>query len=963
MNAEILCVGTELVLGDILNTNAQYLSKKLAEKGINVYYQSSVGDNPERIIKALSTAVSRSNLIIFTGGLGPTADDITIETVTKALNIPLEKNEDAYNQIVKFFEVVGREMPKNNEKQAFLPKGCVVLPNDVGTAPGCVIESGNQSIAFLPGVPSEMKIMFEKYLDKYLDKYSDGVILSKFVHVYGIGESKIDEMAKDFIKGENPSVAPYAKQGETELRVTAKAQTKSDAQFLLDETVLTLSSMFGDCVYGYDDVTLESVVVNLLKQKKKTVATAESCTAGYISKRITDISGASQVFKMGVTTYSNESKTEELSVPAELIKEHGAVSSQVAACMAKGIRLKSGADFGVSITGIAGPKSDESKKPVGLSYIGISDETGEYVIESRKGEHHEREYIRYTSASEAINFLRLKLVDRMDSLNVEKTSAVLLSEMVEEPEIPEVMEEKPVETKEPTPSYLTGVMDELATPNKTHQLNISTDEFAHLKEQPKFNDKENADVKIAFDENEYTPVEDEDFEQRDIALEIYETELAKEKQKGSWKNFFIRSLDTKQEIARKITLYIAIVVFICSACWSVYFYVNPVIQQAKIKNYAVSINTSNQKRINYYSDKVNPKFASLLYDNEDTIGWITIDGTKINYPVLKSKEAPDFYMRRGFDKTFSREGSIFADEKAKIEYKKESKNIVLYGHHMTSTGTMFKDLDKYTNLKFYKKHPTFIFDTLYRDGEYKVFAVMITNSVPEQDNGNFYNYMKSQFRSDDDFIKWVEEAKIRSMINTNVDVNVDDEILTLQTCNDSFKTGDDKARLVVMARRVRDDEASLTDTSSATLNENPKYPQMWYDENSQVNPYYSPEENKVLSPDETITQKPTKGTKPKSTATTTTIPGETTTKIQTIIIFNDNPLNTTASTSSTKATSGTITKAPSSTTKAQQTSTSAQTTTKAPSSTTKAPETVTTQTTAEQTTQTTAKVEEENEQN
>ncbi|MBQ5590233.1 MAG: competence/damage-inducible protein A, partial [Clostridia bacterium] len=433
MNAEILCIGTELVLGDILNTNAQYLSQQLAQKGIDVFYQSSIGDNPERIIKSLSVSVTRSNLIIFTGGLGPTADDITISTVANALNIPLEKNQDALNKMKEYFEKTGREFTVNNEKQALLPKGCIVLPNDIGTAPGCIIESGNQRIVFLPGPPSELKLMYENYLSKYLEQYSDSIIKSKFVRIYGVAESMIDTMANSLINGTNPTVAPYAADGETKLRVTAKAKDEQTANKMIDETVKQIEDIFGANVYGYDDDTLESVIVNLLKEKGLTVATAESCTAGYISKRITDISGASTVFNMGVSTYSNESKTNELGVPAELIAEHGAVSSQVAASMAKGVKLKSNSDIGLSITGIAGPKSDDSQKPVGLSYIGISTKDGEFVIKSMKGENKDREYIRFTSASEALNLLRLYLENGKRGLKAERVDAKLVTETKKEP--------------------------------------------------------------------------------------------------------------------------------------------------------------------------------------------------------------------------------------------------------------------------------------------------------------------------------------------------------------------------------------------------------------------------------------------------------------------------------------------------------------------------------------------------
>ena len=429
MNAEILCIGTELVLGDILNTNAQYLSKQLALKGINVFYQTCVGDNVGRIKDVFSISLSRSDLIIFTGGLGPTADDITISTVCDALGVKLVKNDEAYNRIIEYFNKIGRKPTENNEKQAFLPEGSTVFQNYNGTAPGCALEKDGKCIIFMPGPPSELKAMFENSVSGYLDKFSGSVIKSKFVHIYGVGESKIDEKAAELINGSNPTVAPYAKDGEAELRVTAKSDDENSALEMIEQTVLKIKDIFKDCVYGFDDDTLQSVVVKLLKDKNLTVATAESCTAGYISKRITDISGASQVFHFGVSTYSNESKARELFVPMQLINKYGAVSSPVAACMAKGIRKKSGADIGISITGIAGPKSDDTNKPVGLSYIGLSDKNGEYVLKSQKSSLKDREYIRYTSASEALNFLRLYLLNGGENLkNAEKFNALLENE-------------------------------------------------------------------------------------------------------------------------------------------------------------------------------------------------------------------------------------------------------------------------------------------------------------------------------------------------------------------------------------------------------------------------------------------------------------------------------------------------------------------------------------------------------
>ena len=911
MNAEILCIGTELVLGDILNTNAQYLSKQLALKGINVFYQSCVGDNPERIIKALSIAVTRSNLIIFTGGLGPTADDITIATVANALSIPLEKNDEAYEHIKGYFKRIGKPLTDNNEKQAFLPKGCIVLPNDKGTAPGCVIESGNQCIVFLPGPPKELQAMYENHLIGYLDKYADGVIKSKFVHIYGVGECMIDEKAAELIKGKNPTVAPYAKDGEAELRITAKSGDEESAQKLIDETLIKIQNIFGDSIYGFDDVTLESVVVSMLKAKGLTVATAESCTAGYISKRITDISGASKIFNMGVSTYSNESKTNELGVPAELIKEHGAVSKEVAACMAKGVREKSGADIGLSITGIAGPKSDESKKPVGLSYIGISDKNGEYVIKSMKGGKNDREYIRFVSASEAINFLRLYLLNGGEKLEAEKINAVLVSEIVDLAEQKEneqsavVMTEEPKKAENSEESKIISQdgadADKESQPEKTAQIKrrslyisnpvqLSPKELIDVaaesyddeddivseqvsldslgKKLPK--NKTGGKMNIMIDQSEYKPVEDDEFKEMDIQLEEYEEQLKKERKKGFFKSLVIHKDDTSSEKVRKTTFWIALIVFIVTLSYIAFYFINPLIQQAKISAMSETYHSNDTE--GYYSSKINPKFKELYEKNSDIIGWITIDGTNIDYPVMQNKEDGEYYLRKGFNKTYSREGSIFADENSSIEYGKETKNIMLYGHHMVSTGTMFKELDKFQSVEFYKKNPTITFDSLYRDSEYKVFAVFITNSIESQDNGNFYNYRQTEFSSEKDFEEWINEAKVRSLITTDVNIDYTDEILTLQTCNDSFESDGEKARLIVMARRVRDGESKEVDTSGAKNNAEPKYPQMWYDINGEVNPYYTPEEETATTSVATTTKKTASTSNTSATYTSGTVP-------------------------------------------------------------------------------------------
>ncbi len=410
--AEIICVGTELILGDILDTNSRYLSQELANMGINVYYRSTVGDNPERLKGVFEVAKQRSNLIILTGGLGPTKDDLTVKTVCGSLEVSLVRDDRALEMMKDYFKRLDRPFTENNLSQAMVPENGTVFQNDHGTAPGSAVEKDGVTVIFLPGPPSEMTAMFEESVKPYLAKFCGGIICSHFVHIYGVGEAMMDEMTADLQESKNPTVAPYAKDGESLLRVTAKADSAEECEKLCDEMIAEIKDRFKQKVYSVDVDSLQQVVVDLLKEKKLTVATAESCTAGYISKRITEIPGASEVFTCGAVTYSNEIKHKLLGVDNDLFGSVGAVSQEVAMQMAKGVRLLSGCDIGLSITGIAGPGSDGSDKPVGLSYIGLSDKDGEYVISAHKGgRKNDREYIRWCSASEALNLLRLYLIN------------------------------------------------------------------------------------------------------------------------------------------------------------------------------------------------------------------------------------------------------------------------------------------------------------------------------------------------------------------------------------------------------------------------------------------------------------------------------------------------------------------------------------------------------------------------
>ncbi len=409
MNCELISVGTEILLGDILNTNAQYLSRQLALSGINVLHQCTVGDNRQRLLTALETAFNTSDAVILTGGLGPTPDDMTKEVCAEFFEKKLVINEECLRQIEDFFKSKSIKMPESNKKQALIPDGATVLFNNNGTAPGCIMEKDGKLIIILPGPPKEMIPMFEKSVKPFLKKLSGRTIISKNVRTFGIGESAMSEKVSDLLENENPTVAPYAKSGEALLRITAKGKNKAECEKLIKPVLAEIQSRLGDYIYTTSLDSIEKATVELLRQKALTAALAESCTGGLVSKRVTDISGSSQVFHLGVVSYSNDIKHNILGVKKEHLKKYGAVSGVVAAEMALGVKKLSKSTFGVSVTGMAGPTSDDPLVPVGRIYIAVTDGELLWLKELNTAHQSEtcRDYNRTVSASNALNELRL----------------------------------------------------------------------------------------------------------------------------------------------------------------------------------------------------------------------------------------------------------------------------------------------------------------------------------------------------------------------------------------------------------------------------------------------------------------------------------------------------------------------------------------------------------------------------
>ncbi len=405
--AEILCVGTELLLGDIVNTNAAYLSQRLAELGIAVYHHTVVGDNPERLRRALSEASERSDLIIMSGGLGPTCDDLTKEVTARFFGRELVMIPEELERIRTYFKETGRVMTENNEKQAKMPEGATVIRNNYGTAPGVAIEGEDCVAIMLPGPPRELEPMFSEEVIPYLRRHGglgNTVILSRNIHILGMGESQVESELKELMtECENPTIAPYCALGEVRLRTTARAESREKALEMCNSMIEKVrQTSVGGYIYGIDCESVEHALLDTLRKAGLTFACAESCTGGLIAKRMTDLPGVSEVFLGGAVTYANSAKEGLLGVKHETLERYGAVSEQTAVEMAEGTRRAYGADVAVSTTGIAGPGGGSAEKPVGTVYIGVSTRNGAYALRLQISPRRDRAYIRTVAATNAL---------------------------------------------------------------------------------------------------------------------------------------------------------------------------------------------------------------------------------------------------------------------------------------------------------------------------------------------------------------------------------------------------------------------------------------------------------------------------------------------------------------------------------------------------------------------------------
>ena len=408
MIAEIVAIGTELLMGQIVNTDAQYLSRRLQSLGISVYYHTTVGDNPQRMRDTIALALSRSDVVITTGGLGPTQDDLSKEMAAELLHLPMRFDEDSWRAIENYFARMGRVCPDNNRKQAMFAEGAVILPNGCGTAPGCMIEKDGKIVVQLPGPPHEMAEMFDRQVYDRLAERTGGCIASRYIRIYGLGESQVAQLCAEWIEADGEvTVAPYCSLGECQLRVTARGESEQAALEKVLPVVQAITALLGGSVYAVLPTasgSMEEIAGQALTEKNLTVATAESCTGGLVAAKLVNYPGISAALHEAHVTYANEAKIKYCGVKKETLEQYGAVSEQTAREMAQGLRERSGADIAVSTTGIAGPSGGTKDKPVGLVYVGCADAHGVRVEKlTLTGS---RERIRNLAALRALDMIR-----------------------------------------------------------------------------------------------------------------------------------------------------------------------------------------------------------------------------------------------------------------------------------------------------------------------------------------------------------------------------------------------------------------------------------------------------------------------------------------------------------------------------------------------------------------------------
>ncbi len=759
MNAELINIGTELLIGDQINSNQTFLVKELANIDVNIYCQNTAGFDPDRLSDLLSVALTRSDVILLVGGMGPNAEDITKQTVCDALGLQMVRHDKSEKRIIEYCQQNGIDATDVIMSMADMPAGSVVFRNDSGMCPGCAIRSSKQCIVMLPSSTVELVPMVKSYVMQYLKQLTDGAVFSQTISVFSMGITvhEVEERLGYLKDSRNPSITCIENTGEVQIRVTSKTDTEESARSLAAPLIKDILQIFGSDAYGMNVSGLEQVVVQKLMEKGMTLSTAESCTAGIISKRITDISGASKVFEMGAATYSSNKKSDMLGVSNAVIQKFGAVSPEAAAAMAVGARRLAGSSLAVSTTGIAGPGGGTPQRPVGLVFIALADRERVWVkkvLIQKPGM--DRDYVRQVAASHALNLVRIYVETLPDLMPGYEVLADNFKDTYLEN--PGAVAYKGSSRKRSSSLGVTSGKPKRSAGDIIRTILFIIALAGFLGSGGYLLNREIQDRNVV--------------KKYEEASSMYEAEVIEVTEDGRWTGVSVQ----EEEVPR-----------------------------------------DDKNRLLAFSDLIN--------SYPDTIGWITVPNTDINYIVVQDKDGKnnDYYLKHDFEGNKNRNGAIFGDYRLKLEYGVKQPNIVVYGHHMKS-GLMFNNLIRYDKIEFYKQNPVISFDTIYEEGQWVIFAVMKIDA--KENNGSpSFNFMKLGDALEDplNFQAFINDIRAHSVIDTNsaIAVTTDDELLTLSTC--SYEHSD--YRTVVVARKVRPNET--IDVSSADWAKNPIMPKSW----------------------------------------------------------------------------------------------------------------------------------------
>lgn len=708
MKIEIIAVGTELASGNVVNINSSKIASVFTKVGFLINHHHIVKDDEIEIIKAFLSAFKRSDVIVFTGGLGPTFDDITKESVFKALNLKPVLNQKALEMLKSYYNT--EILTDAEKKQAFIPEDVIIVPNDVGSAPGCIFDSeysdNKRIIILLPGPTFEMETMLQNYIISYLEQKLDLCCVSKTVKLCDITEVEVEKKIKNFIKDLPIEVGIYDKPAYVELTMTYRHHDKSEAEVILKQVFEKILLILKPNIINTNSKTLEEEVVALLKQKDCIVSFCESCTGGNISAKITSVSRSSSILKFSQVTYSQDKKISFSSVNEQILKEKTEVSQEVAGQMAIGTMKKTHSDFCVSVTGVAGPTRGNSKKDVGTVFIAVSSST--HVIIKR---------FDFNS-----NYSRKQIIELATN-----SALIMLFKFILHKEIKH--------------GYLYTIGEFMKTTNQT----IST---------------------------------------------------------SNGKN---KNISNKKKLILNGVLYLCFAVFAISL-WEIgkYYYESYMVKIANdnlSSNYNDNVESNGELPEGYLK-----KFSYLYSINKDVKGYLKINNTRIDYPIVQSVNN-DYYLYKDFYGKNSRYGSVFYDYRTDV--KKPATNTVIYGHNIKD-GQMFSDLIKYKDINFYKQNPTLQYDTVYEEGEYEVFGAILANVNPEK--GEVFDYNnKLEFRNDKEFNDYINEIKKRSVIDTGVNVAFGDKIITISTCDDVDNID---SRFAIFAKKIEKKSASFIDQQS-----------------------------------------------------------------------------------------------------------------------------------------------------